>query len=109
MSTSATVFYQFVGPGGKTGAIGVYLHGDGYPSHTQVALESMSYEQVRDMVEEAVRNRTYISYISSDGEYRLGSGTQETYHSWPIPARQALKYNYLKRVDGTVTRDTGWE
>lgn len=100
MATRSSIGYET----DDGGCIGVYCQWDGYPKHMLPILKEMTFEQVKEMIEDALmdgglrcvnENLTYETYQE-----------QSAYDDWRYNTAFAnlngTDYAYYKRKDGSV-------
>lgn len=84
--------------------VGVYCHYDGYPKHMFPIVDTMSYDDVRTMVEYSLVNGG-IRGVENDGEYETfnePSKRNEWLFTSAFAHENGVDYTYMKKKDGSI-------
>jgi hypothetical protein len=100
MSTRSVIAYE----DDNGNCVGVYCHYDGYPRHMYPIIDSMTYDQVKDMVEDGLI-RDGLRSVENDESYDTFEGKSDrtdwlrtSVHS----CDNGVDYTYFKRKDGSI-------
>lgn len=102
MSTRSVIAYE----DDDGNCIGVYCHFDGYPSHMFPIIQSMQYEEVKNMVETGLIENGLRS-ITDEYTYETyeheGKSDRNNHLFTSIFAHEnGIDYTYFKKKDGSV-------
>lgn len=100
MATRSTIAYE--DDNGKT--VGVYCHWDGYPSHMLPILKQMTFDEIKEMVEDALTNGG-LRCINEDLTYETYcefSQRSQWLHDTPFAKLNETDYTYVKRKNNTI-------
>lgn len=100
MATRSVIAYEDE----EGNCVGVYCHYDGYPKHMFPIVDTMSYDDVRTMVEYSLVNGG-IRGIESDGEYETfnePSKRHQWLHTSVFANLNGVDYTYIKKKDGSI-------
>ncbi len=100
MATRSVIAYE----DDNGNCVGVYCHWDGYPKHMYPIIDSMSYDDVKDMVEDALISGGLRS-IENDESYDTFEEKSDR-ERWLYTSAHAhdngVDYTYFKRKDGSI-------
>jgi hypothetical protein len=100
MSTRSSIGYET----DNGGCVAVYCHYDNFPSRMLPIIKNMTFEQVKEMVDDALHNGG-LKYIEHDLTYETfneKSGYNDWKHDTAFAHINGTDYAYYKRKDGTV-------
>lgn len=100
MATRSVIAYE----DDNGNCVGVYCHYDGYPKHMFPIMDTMSYNDVKTMVEYSLANGG-IRSIESDGEYETfnePSNRDQWLYTSVFANLNGVDYTYVKRKDGSI-------
>ena len=100
MSTRSVIAYE----DDNGNCVGVYCHYDGMPSHMYPIIDCMTYDDVKDMVEDALISGGLRS-IGDDETYDTfeeKSDRERWLHTSAHAHDNGVDYTYFKRKDGSI-------